>query len=555
MACFTASTSFARVPGKAEAETLRGARDRAPIFRQEQTQSGWIREKTISGEPLLKLTDVSRHYGAIQALRHASFEIGRGEIMGLVGENGAGKSTMVKIIGGFDTGYTGEYTYDGHVRHFSGPTAAEHVGIAIAHQELSLIPTMSVAENIFLAGDGVPQIASRGYLARKAKPFLQEVGLGHVNSLRSTNRLSVGEQHLVEVARLIAHDPQVLILDEPTAALGETDSIRILDMVKRLRDRGKSIIYVSHRLDEIFKICDRVTVFNDGESQPPRAASELNVDSLVEMMLGFELTDMYPERTPINRDEPILKVRDLWPDGLLEPVSFDVYPGEILGLAGQLGSGTSEILCAMTGTARARGGSLHYMGRKFLPRRPKDAIRHGIAYCSDDRKHDGLFLGRPIMENMSAPALETISRRGFLDGAVERGSTTSNAVKFTVDPKRLLQEAGVLSGGNQQKVALGKWLSIKPNVILVNEPTRGVDVGARAEIYQILRNLADQGAAIVIASTDIQEISNLPDRIISYYRGLRIGEIALEDMTSAKILKQITDPFHEAGFTAPGQEP
>ena len=502
----------------------------------------------MADQPLLRLTDVSRHYGAIQALKGASFEIGRGEVMGLVGENGAGKSTMVKIIGGFDQGFTGEYFYDGEVRHFHSPTAAEQVGIAIAQQELSLIPTMSVAENIFLAGDGVPQIASRKTLAKMAKPFLEEVGLGHIDPLRSTTRLSVGEQHLVEVARLIAHNPQVLILDEPTAALGETDSIRILDMVNRLKEAGKSVIYVSHRMDEIFKICDRITVLRDGESQEPRAATDMDVNSLVEMMLGFELGDMYPARKPVARDEPVLKVRDLWPDGIIEPISFDVYPGEILGLAGQLGSGTSEILGAMAGSTKTRGGKLHYKAEEFLPTRPKDTIRRGIAYCSEDRKHDGLFLGRPIMENLSAPSLETISSKGFLNGAKELSSTTENAVKFTVDPKRLPQEAGVLSGGNQQKVALGKWLSISPDVILVNEPTRGVDVGARAEIYQILRDLADQGAAIVVASTDIQEITNLPDRIVSFYRGVQIGELQLDEMTSANILEQITDPFHEAGI-------
>ncbi len=502
----------------------------------------------MADQPLLKLTNISRHYGAIQALKGASFEVGRGEVMGLVGENGAGKSTMVKIIGGFDPGFSGEYFYDGEARHFKSPTAAEQVGIAIAQQELSLIPTMNVAENIFLAGDGVPLLASKSRLAAMAKPFLEEVGLGHVNPLRATNRLSVGEQHLVEVARLIAHNPQVLILDEPTAALGETDSIRILEMVKRLKDRGKSIIYVSHRMDEIFKICDRITVLRDGESQAPRAAAAMDVNSLVELMLGFELGDMYPARKPITRSAPVLKVRDLWPDGIVEPISFDVYPGEILGLAGQLGSGTSEILGAMAGSTKTRGGSLNYKGETFLPTRPKDAISRGIAYCSEDRKHDGLFLGRPIMENMSSPSLETISAKGILSGQRELRTTTENAVKFTVDPKRLPQEAGVLSGGNQQKVALGKWLSISPGVILVNEPTRGVDVGARAEIYQILRDLADNGAAIVVASTDIQEITNLPDRIVSFYRGVQIGELHLEDMTSANILEQITDPFHEAGI-------
>ena len=503
----------------------------------------------MAEQMLLRLTNVSRDYGAIQALKSASFEIGRGEVMGLVGENGAGKSTLVKIIGGFDTGFTGEYLYDGEVRHFSGPTAAEHAGIAIAQQELSLIPTMSVAENIFLAGDGVPQIASKGILAKKAKPFLDEVGLGHINPMRATNRLSVGERHLVEVARLFAHNPQVLILDEPTAALGETDSIRILNMVKRLKDRGKSVIYVSHRMDEIFKVSDRITVLRDGESQAPRAATDMDVNSLVELMLGFELGDMYPRRRPIARTAPILEVLDLWPDGILDPISFDVYPGEILGLAGQLGSGTSEILGAMAGSTRSRGGTLRYNGEEFLPSRPRDAIRRCIAYCSEDRKRDGLFLGRPIMENLSAPSLETISINGFLNGAKERTSTTENAIKFTVDPKRLPQEAGVLSGGNQQKVALGKWLSVSPKVIFVNEPTRGVDVGARAEIYQILRDLADQGAAIVVASTDIQEITNLPDRVLSYYRGVQVGELHLDEMTSANILEQITDPFREAGIS------
>lgn len=504
----------------------------------------------MSDEPLLKLTNISRHYGAIQALKGASFEIRKGEVMGLVGENGAGKSTMVKIIGGFDTGFTGEYFINGEQVRFSGPGAAEAAGIAIAQQELSLIPTMSVAENIFLAGEGVPAVASKAFLARQAAPFLDEVGLGHVNPLRATTRLSVGEQHLIEVARLLAHNPQVLILDEPTAALGESDSIRILDMVSRLRDRGKSIIYVSHRMDEIFRICDRITVLRDGESQRPRTASELDVNKLVELMLGFELGDMFPERTPIERKEPIMKVRDLWPDGVLEPVSFDIYPGEILGLAGQLGSGTGEILGAMAGSTKSRGGKLIYDGEEFLPRRPLSAIRRAIAYCSDDRKYDGLFLGRPIMENFSSPALGSISTNGFLLKGTEKATTTENAIKFTVDPNRLPQEAGVLSGGNQQKVALGKWLSIHPKIILVNEPTRGVDVGARAEIYQKLRGLADEGAAIVIASTDIQEITNLPDRVVTFYRGVQIGELALDEMTSAAILEQITDPFHEAGLAA-----
>ena len=504
----------------------------------------------MPGAPFLELRDIDRDYGAIRALLGACFEVRSGEVMGLVGENGAGKSTLVKIIGGFDAAFSGEYRIRGSAVRFASPALAERAGIAVAQQELSLIATMSVGENIFLAGDGVPVLASKGALGRRAMPFLREVGLGHIDPLRAAGRLSVGEQHLVEVARLLAHDPKLLILDEPTAALGESDSMRILQMVSRLRDAGKSIVYVSHRMDEIFKICDRITVLRDGKSQTPRRARSLDVNALVELMLGFELGDMFPVRKRLNRAAPLVKVRNLWPDGVLEPVSFDVWPGEILGLAGQLGSGTGEVLAAMAGAARVRGGQLCIDGEAFMPSRPRDAIKRAIAWCSEDRKHDGLFPGRPVMENFSAPALERIMRGGFLSPGRERASATGIAEKFTVDAARLAEEAGTLSGGNQQKVALGKWLSIDPRLILVNEPTRGVDVGARAEIYRKLRGLADEGAAIVIASTDIQEMTNLPDRVVTFYRGIQISEIKLEAMSAAAILEQITDPFHEAGLAA-----
>ena len=501
-------------------------------------------------EQLLQLTSINRSFGAILALEDVDFEIAAGEVMGLVGENGAGKSTLVKIIGGFDNGYTGEIRIDGAAVRLASPARAERAGIAIAQQELSLIPTMSVAENVFLVGDHVPATATKGALAKLAKPYLDEVGLESVDPAIAVNRLSVGEQQLVEVARLLAHEPRILILDEPTAALGESDSLRILAMVKRLAESGKSIIYVSHRLDEIFQICDRITVLRDGHSQKPRAAAELDVQSLVELMLGRELANMFPQRHAVNRDVPLLSVIDLWPDRTSEPFSFDVYPGEILGLAGQLGSGSGEVLGAIGGKARSRSGVIEYRNRRFLPSSSKEAIAAGIAYCSDDRKLDGLFLGRPIRENLTAPALGRISRIQMLLRGRERKLAKSNADKFTVDATRLGAEAGVLSGGNQQKVALGKWLAIEPKVILVNEPTRGVDVGARAEIYRKLRELADEGAAIVFASTDLQEIVGLADRVITFYRGMQIGEVNLENMTATAILEQITNPFDRVPETA-----
>lgn len=494
-------------------------------------------------QPILRLTSIDRTFGAIKALVDVEFEIRAGEVMGLVGENGAGKSTLVKIISGFDDGFTGEFELDGQLVRLASPARAERAGIAIAQQELSLIPTMSVAENIFLAGENVPAFATQRALARKAERYLREVGLDEVDPGIAVNRLSVGEQQLVEVARLLAREPRVLILDEPTAALGERDSARILDMAKKLAASGKSIVYVSHRLDEIFNICDRVTVLRDGRSHSPRDASELEVNSLVELMLGRELENMFPAKRPISRAAPLLKVVDLWPDGALEPFSFNAFPGEILGLAGQLGSGSGYALAAMAGALKARSGAIEFDGSRFLPRSPKEAIRRGIAYCSDDRKLDGLFLGRPINENLSAPALSRISKAGFLRKNAENGLARSNAEKFTVDLARLRAEAGLLSGGNQQKVALGKWLAIEPKIILVNEPTRGVDVGARAEIYSKLRELADEGAAIIFASTDIQEIAGLSDRVIAFYRGMQIDEIVGDRLEATEILAKITHPF------------
>ncbi len=499
-------------------------------------------------ESLLELSNINRSFNAIDALRSVDFSIFPGEVMGLVGENGAGKSTLVKIISGFDNEYTGSLKLNNKETRFSSPGKAEKMGIAIAQQELSLIPTMSVAENIFLTGDVAPVFATKTALAMKAKDYLSEVGLDYLDPYLLVDRLSVGEQHLVEVARLIAHDPQILILDEPTAALGESDSIRILDMVKRLSDRGKSIIYVSHRLDEIFKICDRITVLRDGKSIDALPISELDVNGLVEIMLGRELKNMFPSRNKKVKGEPLIKIKNLWPDGLLQPVEFEIYAGEILGLAGQLGSGSGEVLAAIAGAHKSRSGTLEFGDLVFLPRSPKEAIEAKIAYCSEDRKYDGLFLGRPIIENISSPSLKSISKFGVRSTRAEKELSQDISAKFTVDASRLTSEAGVLSGGNQQKVALGKWLSINPKIILVNEPTRGVDVGARAEIYQKLRDLAEQGSAIVIASTDIQEITNLPDRVISFYRGAMINEIKLEDMSAIKILSSITDPYSETSM-------
>ncbi|MDD9810147.1 MAG: sugar ABC transporter ATP-binding protein [Gammaproteobacteria bacterium] len=499
----------------------------------------------------LELRGIKRSFGAIHALQGVDLTVNHGEIIGLVGENGAGKSTLVKIMSGFDADFEGEFLVDGKPAKLGSPQNANAIGIAIAQQELSLIPTMTVAENIFLGHNRGPGVCLLSTLADLSRPLLEQVGLANLSPTTPVRRLSIGERHLVEVARLIAHEPQLLILDEPTAALGESDSRRILAMAQHLKEQGKSIVYVSHRMNEIFKITDRCAVLRDGRSEATVPSRELNTDKLVALMLGRELGAMFPEKPGAPNPVARFKVERLRADRLQSPVSFEIRCGEILGIAGQLGSGSGEILATLAGARKAHGGALYDMttGKSRLPASPRQAIRRKIAYCSPDRKHDGLFLGRPIMENLSAPNLKKISTMGLLRAPPERGQANDIAKTFTIDAGRLDQEASVLSGGNQQKVALGKWLSIEPELILVDEPTRGVDVGARAEIYAKIRALANQGAAVVIASTDLLEISNLPDRVITFFKGVRTGELAGGEITSDGILRLITNP-EPTGFGA-----
>ncbi|WP_287338994.1 sugar ABC transporter ATP-binding protein [Mesorhizobium sp.] len=491
----------------------------------------------------LELRSVSRSFGAIHALRDVSFSIRAGEVMALMGENGAGKSTAVRIMSGFDTGYNGEVLRNGTVVRFRSPADAERQGVAIAQQELSQVATLSIAENIFLGNSRQPTWSTISAMAARARPFLQLVGLGDLDPCASIANLSVGERHLVEVARLMSREPDVLILDEPTAALGQAESRRILSMVKRLAaEQGKAIIYVSHRLDEIFEIADFVTVLRDGHSHPRTPIASLTVDMLVERMLGRPLENMYPDRRAAQAGAPVLEVENFWPDGLDGPVTLSVRRGEILGLAGQLGSGVSTLLAAIAGVSPRRTGSVKIDGRDATATSAHDAKRKRIAYCSSDRKHDGLFLGLSVSANLTAPALSKISRLGWTFGSLERRTSQEIARAMTIDERRTGSEVGTLSGGNQQKVALGKWMSIGPRLLLIDEPTRGVDVGARAEIYRRLRGLADDGIGIVIASTDLQEIAHLPDAVATFYRGSHIDTFALEGDQTARILKDITHP-------------
>jgi ABC-type sugar transport system ATPase subunit len=389
-------------------------------------------------------------------------------------------------------------------------------------------------------------------LARAARPHLEAVGLDDLDPRAPIESLSVAQRQLVEFARLLARNARILILDEPTAALSDTE----IDLVKRsvtsLAAQGYSVIYVTHRLGEVFEISDRVTVLRNGTSIPPRPTSELTMTNVIEDIVGRPLEEMYPGRSE-GVGDVALDVDGLLAAGLAEPVSLTVRAGEIVGLAGQAGSGNGVLLQAIAGVAMATEGRVRVGGRPLPPGHTLNrAIRAGITYCSADRKHDGIFAGLTVAENLSAPALARISSGPWLSRDAERRLTEQLADRFAISRSRLPHRAGTLSGGNQQKVALGKWLGPEPRVLLVEEPTRGVDVGARAEIYRHLRALANQGLAIVFASSDLDEVRGLSDTVGALFRGRLVRTAPASSISAAELLQYVTHEDAGAGVPAGG---
>ena len=490
--------------------------------------------------PMVEVRGLSKSYGAIHALRSADFELRAGEVMALLGENGAGKSTLVKILAGLVRPDSGEISIDGEPAELYPAARAEAAGVAVVQQELSLVLTLSVAENVFLGNAHVGNWHAPASLRRLAEPYLERVGLAGRGALSAGN-LPLAERQLVEVARLLAREARIFIFDEPTAALADAEIERVHQVVRALVAEDHAVVYVTHRLAEVFEIADRVAVVREGESFPPLEVADLDMDRIVERMLGRSLENMYPERST-RFGEVALEADALLAEGLSRAVSLQVREGEILGLVGQMGSGTTNVLEALGGARRVQEGAVRVKGSPVRMSQVRDAIGHGIGYCSADRKGDGLFLIRPTLENLVAPGLSRISPGGWLSRRREKAMSEDIARLFTIDPRRIPHSAETLSGGNQQKVALGKWVGIQPNVLLVDEPTRGVDVGARAEIYSHLRSLAEGGMAVVFASSDGQEVLGLADTVATFYRGALVGVTPRQDIDAKQVLVEVTHP-------------
>jgi D-xylose transport system ATP-binding protein len=496
---------------------------------------------------ILEMHGISKEFPGVKALDDVTFSVKRGEIHALVGENGAGKSTLMKILSGvYPTGtYSGRIVIDGTERRFKDTKESEGSGVAIIYQELALVKELSIVENICL-GD---EIARFGVINwdesyKRADKGLKQVGLA-VNPAFPVSYLGVGEQQLVAIAKALSKSARILVLDEPTAALSEGESAKLLNILRELRKQGVTCIYISHRLKEVFDIADTVTILRDGKTVATHEKAALDENRLIALMVGREVTNIYPRKTRTPGDV-VLEVKN-WtvfdPDinKTIADVSFTLRKGEVLGFAGLIGAGRTELAMSLFSFWGRRSDGQVYLEGKELPITDAGStIKAGISLASEDRKRYGLVLDEEISRNISLASLKRISKYMVVNDLDEIKSAERYTRELKIKTPSIEQKAGNLSGGNQQKVVLGKWLMTMPKVLILDEPTRGIDVGAKVEIYNIINELVDQGVAVIVISSDLLEILGVCDRILVMHEGRFTGELAVKDATQEKIMHYAT---------------
>lgn len=505
-------------------------------------------------EPILKLEQINKHFPGVHALKNARFDMHAGEIHALLGENGAGKSTLIKIISGVYRPDTGDITMYGNPMRFNNPREAKNNGIATIYQELGLYPELTVAENIFMGHTpkrafGPLQVVDWEAMEARAEAILAELNIHDLDVRRKIGTLNVGNRQRVEIAKALSLDARILIMDEPTAALTESDVERLFAIVRLLRERGVGIVYISHRLQEVFELADRVTVLRDGEYVGTRQVSETTEPQLIRMMVGRTIDSLFPKVDSEIRDV-VLEVRDLVREPLTRGVSFKVHAGEIVGLAGLVGSGRSEMAQLIFGITPAQSGEILVNGKPVKIRHPSDAVRHGIAYVPEDRALQGLIRQMTLAQNNSMAVLKHISKAGFIDFRAEQNLATDAIRKLSIRAYGPRQIVNKLSGGNQQKVVVSKWLASNPRLLIMDEPTRGVDVGAKAEIHRLMSQLAaENGLAILMISSELPEILGMSDRVLVMRQGRIVAEFnrdeADQERIGAAMMSDVPVNMHE----------
>ncbi len=488
--------------------------------------------------PLLEMVDISKSFFEVKALENINIQAYAGKVLALLGENGAGKSTLMKILSGIYKKDTGKILIEGKEVNINGIRAAEDLGVTIIHQELSMLPNMTVCENIFLGNEktsGFGKLNKRE-MKMKSAEMLQRIGCS-VEPDTMVGKISVGEMQMIEIIKAVSKHSKIIIMDEPTTALTDVETQKLFEVIEKLKSEGIAVIYISHRLDEIFQICDDVTVLRDGKHIGSAKVSDVTKDQLITMMVGRELEEQFPYRKE-ETGKTVLKVENLsWKDKV-KNVSFEVKSGEIVGFSGLMGSGRTETAKIIFGEYKKTSGNIYVDGEEVNVHSPKDAIKYGLAYLSEDRKKEGLILGMSVGENMTLSNLKNFEQAAFrLNKKDENNIVADYIKKLSIKTTGASQRIKNLSGGNQQKVIIAKWIMLSPKVLIIDEPTKGIDVGAKKEIYDVLNELKKTGKAIIMISSDMPEIVGICDRVIVMHEGMVTGELDREEANQENIMK------------------
>ncbi|RWR14538.1 sugar ABC transporter ATP-binding protein [Siminovitchia fortis] len=495
----------------------------------------------MSARPIVQMKGISKAFSNVKVLENVDFEILPGEIHALMGENGAGKSTLMKILTGVYERDTGTVSIKGKEVDFKNPKEAEDTGIAFIHQELNIIPNLTVAENMFLGKEltvGRFGVTKDKEMKRKTREYLNRLGID-IDPSAEAGQLSVGQQQMIEIARAVAANTEVLIMDEPTAALTDREIEALFAVIDSLKKQGVGIVYISHRMEEIFRICDRISVLRDGRFIGVERIAETSYDDIVRMMVGRQLGDRFPDRE-VSAGAEKLRVENLASKGSFSGISFSVKKGEILGVAGLMGAGRTEIMEAVFGYRKVTDGKLFIDGKETMIHSPTDAIRAGIGFITEDRKSKGLVLGMSVQENFTLANLKRISKRGVISEKEEARFAEEMIGKLHVKTSGRDQAVKSLSGGNQQKIVIGKWLGIRPEILILDEPTRGVDVGAKKEIYHLMDELTKEGVSIIMVSSELEEVLGMSDRVMVIHEGKLAAILDRSEADQEKIMQAAT---------------
>jgi ribose transport system ATP-binding protein len=490
------------------------------------------------GGVLLKLEGISKSFPGVRALHDVRLEVRKGEVHALLGENGAGKSTLMKILSGAYTRDAGEIYWEGRPIVIHHPREAQDLGIGIIYQEFNLVPQLSIAENVWISREPFRnralQLIDWKEMRRRTQELLDEVHLP-LDPRRPVAGLGVAQQQMVEIAKALSLDAKLLIMDEPTSALTDTEINQLFTLIRRLKERGVSVVFISHHLDEVFQICDRGTVLRDGEYIDTVDLSQATEDDIIRLMVGRTLDQQYP-KMPSQRGEEALRVEGLNREGMLHDISFTAYTGEILGIAGLVGAGRTELMRAVFGADPINSGRVYIFDKEVTVKSPQAAIRAGVGLLPEDRKQEGLVLMLSVLHNMSMASLDRLTDHLLLRLDDERKQAKNFVDKLRIMTPSVNQQVQYLSGGNQQKVVLAKWLASQSRVLIFDEPTRGIDVGAKVEVYHLMNSLVENGVAVVMVSSEMPELLGMSDRILVMHEGRIAAELSREEATQEKVL-------------------